>query len=309
MRRPSFSLASTTATLLTVIALVAPASPASAAAPDSSVESVTQCEIAGGDLTWGFKESFRSYISGTIANGTWEATDGATYETPSFGWSDVSGEFDPETTSGAAEFSGAVHFTGHDGLLDTVIANPTLVFAEDGTGTLLLDLSNLTMEDALAGNTDNVQTITQASFVALDLAAAPLQLGEDGTTLTATAVPTTITQEGFDAFGTYETGTAFDPISVTLTLDCPEEEAEVVATAAPTDEPVAAPRTPGGAPDASWIGWLVGIALAAALIAVVVWLVLRRRRVAAMGSADPDSADPGSVDSASTDADGEGSSR
>lgn len=273
--------ASTTVALVAALALAGPSSAALAAESESPADSATACEITGGQLSWGIKDSFRAYISGTIANGTWEVSDGATYETPLFGWSDVSGVIDPETLAGSAEFTGAVHFTGHDGLLDTVMANPTLAFAEDGTGTLLLDLSNLTMDDALAGDTDKAQTITQASFITLDLASAPLMLDADGTTISATAVPTAITQAGFDAFGTYETGTAFDPIDVTLTVECPEDEDEdeVDETAAATSEPTAAPATADSA-DMSWIGWLVGIAVLIAVIAVIVWLVLRRRAAA-----------------------------
>lgn len=275
MRR---TLAPTTAALATALALIAPTSPASAAGT-SPTDSATACEITGGQLSWGIKESFRAYISGTIANGTWEVTDGATYETPAFGWSDVSGVIDRETLAGSAEFTGAVHFTGHDGLLDTVMAHPTLIFDEDGTGRLLLDLSNVTMDDALAGDTENAQAITQASFITLDLASAPLTLDADGTTVSATAVATAITQEGFDAFGTYETGTAFDPLDVTLTIACPEREVEVAETAAPASEPTAAPATADSA-DAGWIGWLIGIVVIVVATAGTVWLALRRRAVA-----------------------------
>ena len=46
-------------------------------------------------LTWGFKESFRAYIDGDIANGEWTTSGGATYETPEFSWSDGTGPLRP----------------------------------------------------------------------------------------------------------------------------------------------------------------------------------------------------------------------
>ncbi|WP_159501376.1 HtaA domain-containing protein [Microbacterium sp. 18062] len=251
---------------------------------DSAVSTSAACDIVGGELTWGFKESFRSYISGTIANGSWEPTDGATYTTPDFGWSGATGTFDTATFAGEAHFTGGVHFTGHDGLLDTTIANPTLSFSGDGTAQLLLDLRNLTMEDALAGNTDNVHELTQVAFVALDLAAAPLQMGEDATTVTGTAVPTAVTQEGFDAFGSYEAGTAFDPVSFTLVLDCaePEPTAEPTETADAAATPIAAETDEGA--DLGWLGWVAGIAGVGVVAAVVVWIIRRGRGGDANGS-------------------------
>ena len=77
-------------------------------------------------LTWGFKETFRSYISGTIANGEWTVADGATYETPDFGWADGVGSFDPSTGEGTISFDGSIRFTGHGGVLDTTVSNPQL---------------------------------------------------------------------------------------------------------------------------------------------------------------------------------------
>ena len=84
------------------------------------------CVVTDATLTWGFKESFRAYIDGDIANGEWTTSGGATYETPEFTWSDGQGHYDPETGDGYVDFAGSVRFTGHDGLLDTTIADPSL---------------------------------------------------------------------------------------------------------------------------------------------------------------------------------------
>ena len=42
------------------------------------------CEVQDVSITWGFKESFRSYISGSIAQGSWEASGDVGYEIPHF---------------------------------------------------------------------------------------------------------------------------------------------------------------------------------------------------------------------------------
>jgi hypothetical protein len=279
MRRLSSVVAS--AALSAVAAAFLLASPAVAASgPVAAVAAAAdECTVTSGDLTWGFKESFRSYISGTIANGTWETSGGATYATPDFSWAGGTGTFDPATQQGVVHFAGSIHFTGHDGLLDTTVANPTLSFGGDGTARLLLDLSSVTMEDALAGNTGNIQQVTQVPFVSLDLSTAPVQVDADATVVTGTGVPTAITAEGFGAFGSYEAGTAFDPLTFTLALDCAKGEASPepsMTTNADADTEPASDASQ--APDLSWLVWVIGAVAVAAILATVVWIVHRRRR-------------------------------
>jgi len=282
-----------TLALAAVALLMAPAAPAAAAETAAGADAAsTSCTVADGQLTWGFKESFRSYISGTIANGSWEPIAPATYATPTFTWPADGGTFQPETRggevvfSGDISFAGGVHFTGHDGLLDTTIAEPTLSFPGDGTATLLLDLRSVSMEDALAGETDAASVAEQAPFVTVDLAASPMVVegGGASVTVSGSAVPTAITAEGFDAFGSYEAGTAFDPLDFTVTLECVAASAEPAPTTTPAQTPADEPSataTPAPAPSAiaTWIAWPAA-AVAILLIALVVWLVLRRRRAA-----------------------------
>src|SRR5690606_21588134 len=97
------------------------------------------CIVTDGNLTWGLKESFRSYIKSSIAKGDWETVDGAEYELPDFMWNDATGEFDAQTGAGSVNFTGSLHFTGHDGVLDMWIENPTVEFAEDGSAVVLVD--------------------------------------------------------------------------------------------------------------------------------------------------------------------------
>lgn len=101
---------------LSVSTLSAAATPAQANA----------CELTDAELSWGVKESFRSYISGGIAHGSWETLEGANYTTPNFLFTAGTGKAAPEN-GGEINFAGKIHFTGHEGLLDLTMANPSLV--------------------------------------------------------------------------------------------------------------------------------------------------------------------------------------
>jgi hypothetical protein len=232
--------------------VVAPVGAASAQAPG--------CEVESGSLSWGFKESFRAYIDGSIANGEWTVADGATYDTPSFEFPAEGGRVDPRDPNGSIAFTGSVRFTGHGGILDTTVANPVLVVHSDGTGILLLDVSGPTMEG------DEV-TVTEAEFLDVDLAGQNLT-PVDGV-ITIDAAPTTLTADGAVAFPNYEAGSEFDPVTVTLDVgDC-----DLTGQPIGTD---AGDGTTAGAPL-----WLPPVIAALVLIAAAVTLVVavtRRRR-------------------------------
>jgi hypothetical protein len=231
--------------------VAAPAGAASAQAPGCAVES--------GALSWGFKESFRAYIDGSIANGEWTVADGATYDTPLFGFPASAGRVDPRDPNGSVSFAGSVRFTGHGGILDTTVANPVLVVRPDGTGILLLDVSGPTMEG------DEV-TVTEAEFLDVDLTGQNLT-PVDGV-ITIDAAPTTLTEDGSVAFPNYEAGSEFDPLTVTLDVGDCDLTGQPIGTDTTVDTTVSGmPWLPAA------VALLVGIA--AATIAL---LAIRRRR-------------------------------
>ena len=209
-----------------LLGIAAPASAVSG--PDlATVSSPPACDITDATITWGFKESFRSYISGSIAKGAWEPFGGVGYETPAFTWTGGTGSYDPATGAGSIAFPGGIRFTGHGGLLDSTVQNATLELAP-AAGRVLVDLAGVSMESALAGD-DTVVTTPQVPLVTLDLAGLESTVSGDALTLAATDAATAITDEGYAAFGNYETGTAFDPLSFTASGVC--------AAATPTAEP------------------------------------------------------------------------
>jgi hypothetical protein len=220
------------------------------------------CPVSDATLTWGFKESFRSYISGSIANGEWTVSDGATYEVPNFGFASGTGGYDGETGEGLIGFTGSIEFTGHDGALDTTVANPQVRFIDADTAVILLDISGETQD----GTATDQQAV---EFVELDLSAAAVT-NVDGA-VTITDAPATLTSAGSAAFGTYETGEAFD--AVTLAFTTPE----CAATPAVTEEPEEAPVAENEGGDLGWLVWVLAALLLVAIIVVVV-LVVRRRK-------------------------------
>lgn len=212
------------------------------------------CEVESATLSWGFKESFRAYIDGSIANGEWTVADGAAYETPLFGFTAEAGRLDPGTPYGSVSFSGSIRFTGHGGILDTTVANPTLRF-DGSTAVLALDVDGPTMEG------DPV-SVAQAPFVDVDLTGQDLT-AVDGV-VTIVDAPTTLREEGAAAFPNYAAGEAFDPLSATFDVgDCE----------------LAGGPVGGDAAGAVWMPWAVlggSLVVAAVLVAAVV--VLTRRR-------------------------------
>jgi hypothetical protein len=136
-----------------------------------------------------------------------------------------------------------------------------LRFVDADTAILLLDVSGTTQEGTPVDQQD-------VEFVEVDLSGATEEA--DGT-LTVTAAPTMLTEAGAAAFGTYEQGEAFDPVSFVLPLDAACATAvEPTDTATVTAEPVAS-----GA-GLTWLWVLIAVVLLLAIAAVVV-IVLRRR--------------------------------
>ncbi|GAA2177008.1 hypothetical protein GCM10009847_01220 [Leucobacter tardus] len=244
---------------------------AAAAAPLAAQEQSASCAVTGGTLDWGVKESFRSYISGSIANGSWETSDGAEYETPNFRWSDATGSIDPATGTGTISFTGTVHFTGHDGVLDLTLANPTIEFEGDGRAALLLDAKSTDMEGEVAVDTAQ----EWVGDVAVEGALAP---ADD--VLDIADLPTTLTNSGAQAFaGFYESGEALDPLTVSLQFDgCDSVAAAPVQTAAtPDPEATDTETTVLPVPQVPWLPLVIG-GVALLVIGFTVGMLVGGRR-------------------------------
>lgn len=250
------------AAVLASALLAAPAQ----AAPIVAEEGAAACEVTGGTLSWGLKESFRSYISGSIANGSWEPSDGATYETPEFTWSSATGTIDPDAGTGTVSFTGTVNFTGHDGVLDLTLANPTIEFEGDGEAALMLDARSTDVEGEVTVDEDQVWF----AAVTVEDPLAPVD-----NRLELAAMPAALTNSGANAFaGFYEAEADLDPVSIGLEFgDCAS------AAAAPAEEQPAEQPIEAAAPEQSipWIPITIG-AIALLVIGVTSGMLIAGRK-------------------------------
>ncbi|WFB09854.1 HtaA domain-containing protein [Streptomyces sp. LX-29] len=167
-------------------------------------------KIADGDLGWGVKESFRTYVTGPIANGKIAVSGGATKTKSGFGFPDGKGSYDLKAKTLNAGFAGVVRFTGHEGKLDLKFSD--LKIRVNGTrGALVADVSS---KDRTSGKVtkSNDQTVA-------DLKVPSGALKPKGSVITLKNVPAKLTKDGAKAFGGfYQAGEALDPVQVSVSL-------------------------------------------------------------------------------------------
>lgn len=225
------------------------------------------CVATDGGFDWGFKESFRAYLSGSIANGEWTTDGGIGYETPVFTSDELAGSVALAPLDGELAVDGALRFTGHEGILDTTVSN--LRVALDGQRLqLIVDVRGTTQEFVEVDTADVL-------FATGDLAAAEWTAGEGG--LLIAGIPLTLTAEGAEAFGTYPEGEALDPLDLRL-----------AATPACADEAIAARAAGGGMLVPLLIVGLVVLAVAASVLVHLRLRAAKRRG----GGAEPEVPQP-----------------
>ena len=164
------------------------------------------CEVQDVSITWGFKESFRSYISGSIAQGSWEASGDVGYEIPHFTLTGGTGHVNAARDEGIVAFEGGIVFSGHDGILETSLQNPELIIIGSREATLMFDVTGDTMEEVSVNQPDvPFATVTWGR-------GAENVVPSDGV-WSVEGAQVVLTQEGSDAFGTYPAGEKMDPLS------------------------------------------------------------------------------------------------
>ena len=169
------------------------------------------CQVEDVSITWGFKESFRSYISSSIANGSWEVSGDVGYEIPEFTFSGGSGFLARDRSLGEVGFTGGIIFSGHDGILETVLQNPELVVTGPREATLVLDVTGDTMEEVSVNQRD-------VDFASVTWDGSVETVDADQGVWRVVDAEVTLTQEGSEAFGTYPAGEVLDPMSFSLSL-------------------------------------------------------------------------------------------
>ncbi|MGB3413794.1 MAG: HtaA domain-containing protein, partial [Microbacteriaceae bacterium] len=229
-------------------------------APSMVTTAAFQCTIADAQLNWGFKESFRSYISAG-ASGEWIVDGGAEYNTPEFIWDTSIGSIDPEAKAAEFIFNGSVKFTGHQGALNTTIANP-IVRIDGAKGSILLDVSGTTQDGA---------AIDDKAIVFATFDASTFRMSEEGKPGGLSDIVPVLTEAGAAAFGTYPAGTDFDTftLSYIAASDC---------VLAPISEEVTAISGTASA-DLSWLWYTLGALLLIALASGTAVLVSRKKKL------------------------------
>ncbi|MZD06586.1 Htaa domain protein [Streptomyces sp. SID5785] len=230
--------------------------------------------IRDGAVDWGVRRTFREYVTGDIARGTWKLSDGARDGGALFRFPAGTGAYDRAKGTLDARFTGSVRFTGKHGL-DLTLAHPTVTVA-DGTGTLRADVTR-----AGARTTKNTALVTFTAKGSLAARDGLVRIDE---------APARLTADGAEAFGgMYRAGAAMDPVSVAVAVAAdvtlpplPDLGSDVSAT--PSAKPsasVAAGAAPvssagsGGSP--AGLRWGLG-AGAVVLAGGAAALVVRSRR-------------------------------
>ncbi|MEU5979549.1 HtaA domain-containing protein [Streptomyces sp. NPDC047315] len=177
------------------------------AAPDGA--------IVDGNLDWGVKERFRSYVTTGMAKGKIELSGGAKNTAAGFRFPKGKGTFDPAKKSLDASFDGGVRFLGHEiqgtYLLDLKLSD-LKVRVQGAKGTLLADVST---KDK---NTGKVSTHNDLGLATLTVPANALTAKDKLVQLTG--VPAKLTADGSKAFsGMYQPGEELDRVNVAVALD------------------------------------------------------------------------------------------
>ncbi|WP_203675763.1 HtaA domain-containing protein, partial [Cellulomonas phragmiteti] len=158
--------------------------------------------VSGATLTWGVRDSFRTYVTGPVARGTVTAS-GVSGSGP-WTWSGGTGRIDPGGPAGAASWSGSVAFAGHGGQLALTIADPRVQVTSASSATLT----------ATVTSPDGASRVTLAT---LALSAGSRSTSEGR--VAYTGVPATLTAAGAAGFaGFYAAGEPLDMVAFTLPL-------------------------------------------------------------------------------------------
>ena len=164
--------------------------------------------VTGGNVDWGVKQSFRTYVTSPIASGSITPSEGAstnpggTYRFP------ITGGDQPEAQRVSVGTRGKVRFSGHLGSLDFTIFNVRVVL--DGTASGPCLVADADTKKLNGGGV--VESYRDVRFAKLDTTG--LAPSTAGGATTWAGVPATLTQEGSPAFaGFYDPGEELDPVT------------------------------------------------------------------------------------------------
>ncbi|WP_259362903.1 HtaA domain-containing protein [Curtobacterium sp. ME12] len=214
---------------LAVAALIGLTSAVAGAAGTAVAADSTSTSVTGGTVDWGFKQSFRNYVSGggsiTTGGGATKSSDGT------FRFQATSGSYDTATKELTATGAGSVEFDYRAHTFVITLDQPTLTLTPT-SGSLVAGL-RVQIVDAATGAPKGTSTSKRITLATVDVTKGTRSVTAGK--YSWSGLPTAITAEGAKAFaadisGTgqdptefYSAGTALDPVSVDLTGTWPAE--------------------------------------------------------------------------------------
>ncbi|MER7742119.1 HtaA domain-containing protein [Streptomyces sp. NPDC096538] len=199
--------------------------------PKTTERAAKSTALVDGAVDWGVRRTFREYVTGDIARGTWTLSSGALDGGALFRFPGGRGTFEDGDLTAA--FRGTVRFTGEHGL--DLRLSGVRATVEDGKGALYADV---TSPDHTG------RKVPLVTFTAKNLKA-------EAGLATVTEAPAKLTAQGARAFGgMYPAGTAMDPVSLAVALtDTAELPALPDLGSAPTATPSASPSRAAASPE------------------------------------------------------------
>lgn len=177
------------------------AAPVAHAATSSTVDGA----VSAGTLSWGIKESFRSYLKRPFVAGTISTSGGASQAANNGVFAFTSGAGTLRGGVGTIAFQGTVRIQGHHGEMDMSLSNPRVVLTSGTAGELRLD-AKVPKTSQTAAFVKNNAVIARISFGGAAVASGKLELKNAAVVLTA---------DGEKAFGGfYPVGTVMDPLGM-----------------------------------------------------------------------------------------------
>ncbi|MFD5424573.1 HtaA domain-containing protein [Streptomyces sp. NPDC127084] len=235
--------------------------------PEATAARPPQGAFRDAAVDWGIRRTFREYVTGPIAKGSWVLGAGAQNGGALFRFPRGKGTYDPGGQTLDADFTGTVRFTGTG--LDLTLGR-IAVTVRGGRGSLSADVRR-------DGRTD--RAVPLITFPVRDFAA------KSGLAV-VTEAPATLTAEGAKAFGSlYKAGTAMDPVSLAVALDAqtrlpalPDLGSDT-ATSAPKAKATAPAESSTRARSSSGTGALTvtGIGAGVLIAAAIAGYAVRRR--------------------------------
>ncbi|WP_171162080.1 HtaA domain-containing protein [Streptomyces sp. I05A-00742] len=157
-----------------------------------------QGRFTGAAVDWGIRRTFREYVTGSIARGSWKLADGAREGGALFRFPEGKGAYEGGGTALEASFGGTLRFTGKD--LDLALTGVE-VAVKEGKGTLSAEVTRGPLKN---------KRLPLVTFDASKLRQ------KDGLVSVAEA-PARLTGPGAEAFGgLYQEGAEMDPVSLAV---------------------------------------------------------------------------------------------